>query len=93
MSRKESPPKERDEKIKEKEQKTSIKKVKEPEDWIAEIIPKKTKTKASKQTREDLSDIAVNRIPGIGPAIAEKLMTSGYITLASVAHASPNELV
>ncbi|MHA1222130.1 MAG: DNA repair and recombination protein RadA [Candidatus Heimdallarchaeaceae archaeon] len=93
MSRKESPPKEKDEKIKEKEQKSSIKKVKEPEDWIAEIIPKKTKTKVSKQTREDLSDIAVNRIPGIGPAIAEKLMTSGYITLASVAHASPNELV
>ena len=65
---------------------------KEPEDWIHEILPKQRPKTAQKETK-DLSDVAVNNIPGIGPAVADKLMSSGYITLAAVAHASPIELV
>ncbi len=77
---------------------TTPKPKKEPEDWIEEILPKQTKPKPKpkpkpqKTKTEDLSDIAVNQIPGVGPAVAEKLISSGYITLAAVAHASPIEL-
>ncbi len=78
-------------KVKAEIQKTS-KPNKDPEDWIEEILPKKKAEPAKKQKTQDLSDVAVNQIPGIGPAVAEKLMASGYLTLAAVAHASPIEL-
>ena len=65
---------------------------KDPEDWIEEILPKQKKTPAQKSKSQDLSDVAVNQIPGIGPAVAEKLISAGYLTLAAVAHASPIEL-
>jgi len=97
MSKKEEPPKTA--KVKKTPQKkppaskTPEKKVKkDPEDWIEEILPKQRPKVAQKEDK-DLSDVAVNRIPGIGPAVAEKLMSAGYITLAAVAHASPVELV
>lgn len=70
-----------------------VDKNKDVDDWIAEIIPKKISPKASKQSKDDLSDISVDKIPGIGPAISEKLLASGFLTLAAVAHASPHELV
>ncbi len=75
--------------------KSSVKKAsdKKEEDWIKDIIPKQIKSTPKKPKKQDLSDIAVNQIPGIGPAIAEKLITSGYLTLAAVGHASPMELV
>ena len=97
MSKKEEPPKTA--KVKKTPQKkppaskTPEKKVKkDPEDWIEEILPKQ-RSKVAQKEDKDLSDVAVNRIPGIGPAVAEKLMSAGYITLAAVAHASPVELV
>ena len=65
---------------------------KDPEDWIEEILPKQKKTPDKKPEPQDLSDVAVNQIPGIGPAVAEKLISAGYLTLAAVAHASPIEL-
>ncbi len=71
---------------------TKEKEKKDPEDWIQEILPKQRPKTAQKESK-DLSDVAVNRIPGIGPAVADKLMSSGYLTLAAVAHASPIELV
>ncbi|MHA1199645.1 MAG: DNA repair and recombination protein RadA [Candidatus Heimdallarchaeaceae archaeon] len=74
------------------EVKKSTKPKKEPEDWIEEILPKKKKPQTKKPKAQDLSDVAVNQIPGIGPAVAEKLISSGYLTLAAVAHASPIEL-
>ncbi|MHA1303242.1 MAG: DNA repair and recombination protein RadA [Candidatus Heimdallarchaeaceae archaeon] len=58
-------------------------------DWIEEIA----QTKLVKEKREHLSDVPIHSIPGIGPAIGEKLMSAGYLTLASVAHASPLELI
>ncbi|MHA1345833.1 MAG: DNA repair and recombination protein RadA [Candidatus Heimdallarchaeaceae archaeon] len=75
--------------------KTSVKRTsdKKEEDWIKDIIPKQRKPAPKQQKKQDLSDIAINQIPGIGPAISEKLITSGYLTLAAVAHASPMELV
>jgi len=77
--------------------KTQVKKTKtvtqDSEDWIEEILPKQKTQPAKKTKSEDLSDVAVNQIPGIGPAVAEKLISSGYLTLAAVAHASPVELV
>ena len=65
--------------------------LKEPKDdnWIDEIVSKKEKTIA----KEKISDAPIRSIPGIGPAVAEKLMSAGYLTLTSVAHASPMELV
>jgi DNA repair protein RadA len=91
MSKKADPPKS----TKQTPSKTPAekKKPKEPEDWIAEIIPKKKKPPVQKVKEDDLSDVTVNKIPGIGPAVSEKLMTAGYLTLAAVAHASPYELV
>ena len=84
------------------EEKTEVKKStskdkKDPEDWIEEILPKQKKSpvetpSARKSQTKDLSDVAVNQIPGIGPAVAEKLISAGYLTLAAVAHASPIEL-
>ncbi|MCE7743186.1 MAG: DNA repair and recombination protein RadA [Candidatus Heimdallarchaeota archaeon] len=103
MSKKEETPKPKKEKQLEVKKTTTTTKAKdevsktakpkkEPEDWIEEILPKQKKTQAKKPKTEDLSDVAVNQIPGIGPAVAEKLMSSGYLTLAAVAHASPIEL-
>ncbi|MCG3225625.1 MAG: DNA repair and recombination protein RadA [Candidatus Heimdallarchaeota archaeon] len=91
MSKKADPPKS----TKQATSKTPAekKKPKEAEDWIAEIIPKKKKPSVQKLNDDDLSDVIVNKIPGIGPAVSEKLMSAGYITLAAVAHASPYELV
>jgi len=65
--------------------------LKEPQDdnWIDEIVSKKEKT----VVKEKISDAPIRSIPGIGPAVAEKLMSAGYLTLTSVAHASPMELV
>ncbi|MBY9001061.1 MAG: DNA repair and recombination protein RadA, partial [Candidatus Heimdallarchaeota archaeon] len=87
MSKKESPT--------ESAKKPSVKKTtdKKEEDWIKDILPKQIKLKPKTEEKEDLSDIAVNNIPGIGPAIADKLITAGYLTLAAVGHASPMELV
>lgn len=92
MSKKEESPKTKKEKSTPTKT-TTPKKEKEPEDWIAEIIPKQAKSRVSKQKQEDIVDVAVNQIPGIGPAVSEKLLSAGYITLAAVAHASPYELV
>jgi len=91
-SEKKSEPKKTSTSKKEEPKKTTSKPKKDPEDWIEEILPKAKKTPAPKIKSQDLSDVAVNQIPGIGPAVAEKLISSGYLTLAAVAHASPIEL-
>ncbi len=58
-------------------------------DWINEIVPEDSK----EVSKEEMGDIPIKSVPGIGPAIGEKLMAAGYLTLSSVAHASPMELV
>ncbi len=63
------------------------------EEWISEIIPKQQPKKETKKSKEDISDLSVTSISGIGPAVAEKLMSAGYLTVLAVAHASPLELV
>ena len=75
MSKKADPPKS----TKQATSKTPAekKKPKEAEDWIAEIIPKKKKPSVQKLNDDDLSDVIVNKIPGIGPAVSEKLMSAG----------------
>ncbi|MHA2358193.1 MAG: DNA repair and recombination protein RadA [Candidatus Heimdallarchaeaceae archaeon] len=92
MSKKDDSPKTQKGKVTTTKPKTTKKISKDTEDWINEILPKKTRPTPS-ATRDDLSDVAVNKIPGIGPAVSEKLISAGYITLAAVAHASPVELV
>ncbi len=93
MSKKESAPEIIKKITTDKKSSAKRKSDKKEEDWIKDIIPKQTKSTPKKPKKQDLSDIAVNQIPGIGPAIAEKLITSGYLTLAAVGHASPMELV
>ncbi len=63
------------------------------EEWLDEIVPEYTNGKDKEDEEKNMGDITVNKIPGIGPAIADKLRSSGYLTLAAVAHASPVELV
>ncbi len=93
MSEKESTPENTKKTTTSKKPSAKRKSDKKEEDWIKDIIPKQRKSAPRQQKKQDLSDIAVNQIPGIGPAIAEKLITSGFLTLAAVAHASPMELV
>jgi len=39
-----------------------------------------------------MADIELEDLPGVGPTIAEKMREAGYITVASVATASPSDL-
>ncbi len=93
MSKKDDPPKTQQKKAPKAKSQQVKEKPKTTDDWIEEIIPKRSKTRITKSSSEDLSDVAVNQIPGIGPAVSEKLISAGYLTLAAVAHASPIELV
>jgi len=63
------------------------------DEWINEIIPKHQPKKETKKSKGDISDLSVTSISGIGPAVAEKLMSAGYITVIAIAHAAPLELV
>ncbi|MHA1684817.1 MAG: DNA repair and recombination protein RadA [Candidatus Heimdallarchaeaceae archaeon] len=75
-------------------QKANSGNTKKEDKWMKEIVTeKKAQKKQSKTPQTQHADMPVNKLPGIGPALAEKLMTSGYLTLASIAHASPMELI
>ena len=93
MAKKQDPPKTPPKKTTTSKKQPPKEKPKTTDDWIEEIIPKRTRTRTTQPKTEDLSDVAVNQIPGIGPAVSEKLIAAGYLTLAAVAHASPIELV
>ncbi len=64
----------------------------EMESWINEIVSEQTNANGTKTTK-DYSDLPISQLPGIGPAINDKLVLAGYLTVASIAHASPLELV
>ena len=73
---------------------TGISPKEKEEEWLNEIVSgENKKVKKAIESETDLSDIPINRVPGIGPALAEKLLNAGYLTLASIAHASTVELV
>ncbi|MCK4845384.1 MAG: DNA repair and recombination protein RadA [Candidatus Heimdallarchaeota archaeon] len=93
MSKRDSlPPAKKKQPFKKKSAQTAEDQI-DDEEWIKEIIPKQQPKKDTKKSKEDISNLAATSISGIGPAVAEKLMSAGYITILAIAHASPLELV
>lgn len=67
---------------------------KKEDTWMKEIVSdKKERIMKVPSKQEHSADIPVNELPGIGPALADKLISAGYLTLAAIAHASPVELI